>query len=195
MIINRTALGRELGIAAAIVVVDQAAKAVVRSRLALHESVPVIADFFNLTRVHNTGAAFGMLNGVDFPFKTAVLAIVATAALVGLVAYAASLPGDQPLGRAGLAFIVGGAAGNLIDRIAAGYVVGARAGSDDFDEIVQALQALRDSEEVHDLLRALRSHLGHTLRGLADVVDGTKAATVTPQDLVERVRRLVGNEG
>jgi signal peptidase II len=64
-----------------------------------------------------------MLNGVDFPFKTAVLAVVAAVALAGLVLYAASLPADQRLGRAGLAFIVGGAAGNLIDRIAAGYVV------------------------------------------------------------------------
>jgi hypothetical protein len=82
----------------------------------------------------------------------------------------------------------------LLLAFAAGYVVGARAGNDDFDEIVRAVQALRESEEVHDLLRVLRSHLGHTLRGLADVVDGTKATSVSPQDLVERVRRLVGNE-
>jgi signal peptidase II len=123
MTLSRQALRRELGIVAAIVVADQLVKAAVRARLELHESIPVIADFFSLTRVHNTGAAFGMLNGVDFPFKTAVLAVVAAVALAGLVLYAASLPADQRLGRAGLAFIVGGAAGNLIDRIAAGYVV------------------------------------------------------------------------
>ena len=82
----------------------------------------------------------------------------------------------------------------LLLAFAVGYVVGARAGSDDFDEVVQALQSIRESEEFHDLLRVLRSHAGHTLRGLADVVDGTKPSSINTQDLVERVKRLVGNE-
>lgn len=106
-----------------IVVLDQAAKAAVRSAFAQHENVTVIPGFFDLTRVHNFGAAFGLMNTAGFPFKDVVLAIVAAVALAGLAIYGATLPADQRLARAGLALIVGGAAGNLIDRIASGYVV------------------------------------------------------------------------
>jgi len=110
-------------IAAAVVLLDQLVKAAVRSRLELHESLVVIPGFFDLTRVHNTGAAYGFLNGVDFPFKTALLACVAAAALVGLAVYAATLDRHQVLTRLGLTLVIGGAAGNLIDRISAGYVL------------------------------------------------------------------------
>ncbi len=110
-------------IASAVVLLDQLVKAMVRSRLELHDSITVIPGFFDLTRVHNTGAAYGFLNGVDFPFKTALLACVATAALIGLGIYAASLDRTQVLTRAGLTLVIGGAAGNLIDRITAGYVL------------------------------------------------------------------------
>ena len=67
--------------------------------------------------------AFGFLDAIDFPFKTVVLAIVAFAALIGLALYSASLEPGQNLTRLGLAFVVGGAAGNLIDRVTAGYVL------------------------------------------------------------------------
>ena len=113
----------ELLIAAVIVVLDQVAKALVRGAFDLHESLEVIPGFFNLTRVHNYGAAFGLMNTVDFPYKTAVLSAVAAAALSMLALYATKLPPDQRFARIGLALIVGGAAGNLIDRISAGYVV------------------------------------------------------------------------
>jgi signal peptidase II len=95
----------------------------VRSRLELHESVTVIPGFFDLTRVHNTGAAYGFLDNVDFPFKTLLLIVVATAALVGLAIYSLSLEPGQALTRLGLTLVIGGAAGNLIDRLATGYVL------------------------------------------------------------------------
>ena len=113
----------ELWIAGAIVALDQAAKALVRSRFELHESVEIIPGFFNLTRVHNYGAAFGLMNAADFPFKTVILSIVAAVALLALTVYASTLPVEQRLARIGLALIVGGAAGNLIDRLSAGFVV------------------------------------------------------------------------
>jgi hypothetical protein len=90
-----------------------------RANFELHESLEIIPGFFNLTRVHNYGAAFGLMNNVDFPFKTAVLSGVAAIALSTLAVYAARLPLDQQFARFGLALIVGGAAGNLIDRIGA----------------------------------------------------------------------------
>ena len=110
-------------IAAAILILDQAVKVLVRSRLELYESVIVIPGVLSLTRVHNTGAAFGLMNAMDFPYKTVVVALIATAALSGLALYAATLDPAQRLSRLGLAFIIGGAAGNLIDRLTYGYVL------------------------------------------------------------------------
>ena len=106
-----------------VVALDQATKAMVRRRFELHESVTVIPGWFDLTRVHNTGAAYGFLDQADFPYKTVLLAVVASAALVGLALYAATLEPAQKLTRAGLSLVMGGAAGNLIDRVTAGYVL------------------------------------------------------------------------
>ena len=107
----------------AVVLLDQAVKAAVRPRLGLFDSVTVIPGFFSLTRVHNTGAAFGLMNAVDIPFKTVMMALVQTTALVGLAIYAATLAPGQRLTRVGLSFVIGGALGNLIDRVVAGYVL------------------------------------------------------------------------
>jgi signal peptidase II len=106
-----------------IVISDQITKAMVRQSLELHESIPVIPDLLALTRVHNTGAAFGMFNSVEFPGKTIVLTVVATLALVGVAWYAASIPLPDRVARCGVACILGGAIGNLIDRATAGYVL------------------------------------------------------------------------
>jgi signal peptidase II len=106
-----------------VVAVDQATKAMVRASVPEHDSVTVIPGLLDITHALNSGAAFGILNGADFPFKTAIIAFVATAALVGVGLYAASLAHHQTIARVGLALIIGGAAGNLIDRIMAGSVV------------------------------------------------------------------------
>jgi signal peptidase II len=106
-----------------VVIVDQAVKAAVRPRLGLFDSVTVIPGFFSLTRVHNTGAAYGLLNDIDIPYKPALMALIQTAALVGLAAYAATLAPAQRLTRIGLSFVIGGAIGNLIDRVSTGYVL------------------------------------------------------------------------
>jgi signal peptidase II len=112
-----------LWIAGLVVIGDQATKAIVRRTLELHESITVIPGLLDLTRVHNTGAAFGFLDPIDFPYKALVLALVAIGALAGLAFYSATLEPSQRLTRTGLAFVIGGAAGNLIDRVTAGYVL------------------------------------------------------------------------
>jgi signal peptidase II len=113
----------EIWLPIVIVALDQASKALVRVKVPLHESVTIVPGLVDFTHVRNTGAAFGFLNLVDFPFKTAALAVIATAALIGVALYALSLSHQQLLARVGLALIVGGAAGNLIDRVAQGSVV------------------------------------------------------------------------
>jgi signal peptidase II len=113
----------ELVIVVTVVALDQWTKSLVRGRLELHDSIDVVAGWLSLTRVHNTGAAFGMLNAADFPFKTVLLMLVAGGALAGVAWYAASLPDANKVARAGIAGILGGAIGNLIDRATAGYVL------------------------------------------------------------------------
>jgi signal peptidase II len=113
----------ELSLAALVVVLDQAVKALVRAELLLFESRAVIPGVFDLTRIHNTGTAFGLFNSLDFPGKTVVLIAVGGVALAGLAWYAATLPLAQRLSRLGLALVLGGAIGNLIDRVWLGYVV------------------------------------------------------------------------
>ena len=106
-----------------IVAVDQGTKAMVRASVPVHDSVTIIPGLFDITHALNSGAAFGILNGADFPFKTVIIAVIATAALIGVGVYAASLAHHQLIARIGLALIIGGAAGNLIDRVLTGSVV------------------------------------------------------------------------
>ena len=115
--------GLLLGIVAAIVLVDQLSKAMVHAWLPLYSSVTIIPGLLDFSYVRNTGAAFGLLNAVDLPFKRALMTAIGLFALVAIALYASRVPPNQPLSRLGLAAIIGGAIGNLIDRIAAGYVV------------------------------------------------------------------------
>jgi hypothetical protein len=87
----------------------------------------------------------------------------------------------------------------ILFAFAAGYAFGAKAGSQDFDDVVEALRAIRDSDEFHDLLRSLRAHAAHSLRELASMLersnaDGPALSSVSTQDLVARVKTLVGQE-
>jgi signal peptidase II len=113
----------ELGTMAIVVALDQITKATVRILLPLGESRRIIPQLLDLTHVHNTGAAFGLLNAADFPYKPALMIAIAAIALVAIAAYATQLGFHERMARFGLALILGGAFGNLIDRAIAGYVV------------------------------------------------------------------------
>ncbi len=107
----------------AVVALDQITKALVRASLPLHASVEVIPGFLDFTHVRNTGAAFGMFNTLDFAYKAAVVAGIRALALVAIASYGLTLSKHEVLARFGLALIVGGAAGNLIDGLFLGSVV------------------------------------------------------------------------
>ena len=113
----------ELWLPPVVVVVDQITKWLVRSSVPLHTSVQVVPNVLDITHVRNTGAAYGFLNDVDFPGKPLVIAAVAACVLVGIAVYAGSLGREQRIARLGMALIMGGAAGNLIDRLVLGSVV------------------------------------------------------------------------
>jgi signal peptidase II len=102
---------------------DQLTKQIVRQLLPLHDSIKVIPGLLDFTHVQNSGAAFGLLNAADFPYKPAVMIGIAAIALVAIAAYGAQLGFHERLARFGLSLILGGAFGNLIDRAVVGYVV------------------------------------------------------------------------
>ena len=106
-----------------ILALDQLTKELIRRSLDLHASATVIPGLVDFTHIRNTGAAFGILDSADFPYKTAFIVVIATAGLIGVAVYSASLSSHQLAARVGLALIIGGAAGNLIDRVFVGYVV------------------------------------------------------------------------
>ena len=106
-----------------ILVLDQLTKALVRTQIALNDSIEIVPGFLNLVHVRNTGAAFGFLNSVDLGYKQFLMTGIALVALLAIGLYASRVGSREPLARAGLALILGGAVGNLIDRASVGYVV------------------------------------------------------------------------
>lgn len=74
-----------------------------------------------------------------------------------------------------------------------GYVIGARSGGRDLQQLTTALKALCETDEFSDVVAAARSQLGVTLRDVAAMVDGDRPLPDTGGDLVARVRHLVGN--
>lgn len=111
-----------LGLALAVLVVDQIAKAIVRSELPLHTRRPVVDGYLALTHVHNRGMAFGLFNGIDSPWLRWLLVAVALLAVGIIWSYARR--GTHQIGVAlGFGAILGGALGNLVDRLRWGYVV------------------------------------------------------------------------
>lgn len=119
---NRKALPHiAAGLAAAVtLLLDQITKHLVISSLGLYESVSVAGDWFRLTRVHNYGVSFGLLNARQ---AQPALVLFALAAL-GFLAWMYRRPSTTDPERFAIGLITGGAVGNnLIDRVRFGYVV------------------------------------------------------------------------
>ena len=77
----------------------------------------------SLSHVRNRGAAFGLLSDWDIPYQSALLAALSVLALLAIALYFLRLPAAARLPRLALALVLGGAVGNLIDRVRLGYVV------------------------------------------------------------------------
>jgi signal peptidase II len=113
-------LNRWLGVSALVIVLDQMSKAWITSHFGYGE-ILVVLSVFNLVLVHNTGAAFSFLSDAGGAQRW-LFSIIAIAASVWIV-WLLRRHGTQPLFALALSMILGGALGNLIDRIAYGYVV------------------------------------------------------------------------
>ena len=111
---------RWFGLAALVVILDLASKAAVLESFAPGES-RAVTGFFNLVLVFNKGAAFSFLATAQ-GWQTLFFAAIAVVASV-VISFLILKNGHKKLFCAGLAFILGGALGNLYDRIAYGHVV------------------------------------------------------------------------
>ena len=105
-------------IAALCVVIDQVTKLIVVGNIPLGESVDLIPGVFRFTYIRNEGAAFGSLSGARWIFMAASVLLIAA-----LVAYTVYKRPKGALICTALGFVIGGGIGNMIDRVALGYVV------------------------------------------------------------------------
>ena len=108
-----------LGVAALVVILDQITKYVVRSTFSLHESIEV-TPFFNLVLTYNRGISFGLFN--DASGVNALVFSFAAAAIVAVLIYWLSRA-SSPFLAVAIGLIIGGAVGNVIDRLRLGAVV------------------------------------------------------------------------
>ncbi len=106
-----------------ILALDRLTKWVIGQKIALHENVTVIPGFFRLTHVQNRGAAFGLFSDSASEYKVAVLVLFSLVALVVVSALLWKNSHRLTTTGVGLALILGGALGNLWDRIVTGHVV------------------------------------------------------------------------
>ena len=118
---RRVPFGLWLGISAVVVLVDQLLKFVIVERFREGEQLTVIPGLFDLTLWYNRGAAFSFLAGHDGWQRWFFVAIAVVAAL--FIVYLLARHHQQALFAAGLALVLGGAVGNLIDRLRIGKVV------------------------------------------------------------------------
>jgi signal peptidase II len=109
-------------VAAAVLIADQATKAIVELTIAPRETIP-LAPFLALTHVRNTGAAFGLLAAAPPGIRLPLFFAVTVLAGAGLVAYLRRTPADRRWLVAGLGAILGGALGNLVCRARYGAVI------------------------------------------------------------------------
>jgi signal peptidase II len=106
-----------------ILILDRWTKALVLSKFELGESIRVIDGLFDITYVRNNGIAFGILNSFGSPAQTVFLALFSTIAAVAVILYSLRSSAEDRVLQTSLSLILGGAVGNLYDRVMYGYVV------------------------------------------------------------------------
>src|SRR6185503_16921693 len=108
---------------AATLLLDRWTKSLIQARFELNDTVSVIDGFFNITYVRNTGVAFGIFSSISSPVKSVLLSLFTACAAIVVIVYSVRSPVRNRLLQVALGLILGGALGNLYDRLAYGYVV------------------------------------------------------------------------
>lgn len=107
-----------LGIAILVFLVDQLVKVIVVSNMYMGQSIPIVKDVLHLTYIVNPGAAFGMLENQHWIFI-----LVAIALMLVFACFYKRIQRENIWVRCGSGLLLGGAAGNLLDRIQTGLVI------------------------------------------------------------------------
>lgn len=110
-------------LSAAVLLLDQGTKRLVTAAMPLHSSVEVIPNLFHLTLVTNRGALFGLLHDLPDPYRSSLFTLVPLMAIGLIVFFQLRTTLQDSLAHTGLALILGGALGNLVDRIRLGHVI------------------------------------------------------------------------
>ncbi len=110
-------------VSVAVLALDQVTKYLVDTKMLLHESVPVINGLFSITYIKNPGAAFGFLSGAHPLFRTVFFVGITVAAVLLIFYYIKKNTAEESLLTMSLSLIMGGAVGNLIDRVRFGEVI------------------------------------------------------------------------
>ncbi len=109
--------------AVSIVLLDQYVKYIVKTKMAMYQSIPVIKDFFHITYIENSGISFGMLGQIDHPAKRWILLGIVLLAIVMILVYWIKYGKGKPVYSLSCGLIIGGALGNFIDRLVTGRIV------------------------------------------------------------------------
>ncbi len=99
-------------------ILDMLTKLIVEATMAVHESIPILRGVLHITHIENRGAAFGMLSEHRWVFL-----VVSTLTILLLLAFLIRMRSRDPLLISALAMVLSGGIGNMIDRLALGYVV------------------------------------------------------------------------
>lgn len=110
-------------VAGVVIIFDQASKYAVQNMMAIHDYMEIIPGFFNLTYVQNPGAAFGIFGKTTGILRIALLVGISLFALGMLLVMYEKTTGKFTPTHLAIAMIVGGAVGNLIDRIRLHWVM------------------------------------------------------------------------
>ena len=103
--------------ALSIVVLDQISKYIVLKSIEIHSSIPMISGFFNLVHTRNRGMAFGMFNRPGSDLGYYLLLSATFVAVILILFWFSRLKQEERMLAPGLSLILGGAIGNLIDRV------------------------------------------------------------------------------
>lgn len=106
-----------------VICIDQITKLYVHTQFQLHESIPVIQNFFHITYVRNFGAAFGMLSQSHADFREVFFLMIPPVACLTILYILKTIDDDDTKQAVALSFIFSGALGNYIDRLQFRYVI------------------------------------------------------------------------
>lgn len=106
-----------------VLILDQVTKVTIERSLDFGAHIPILPGFFDIVHFRNTGAAFGMFSGLSEAVRAPFFYVVAGVAAILLLLFFRSLRDDERLMPVALALVLGGIAGNIVDRVRLGSVV------------------------------------------------------------------------